>query len=45
MNPSKDISDQILNSVEKATHEILNSHKTSDEDDSMTSAAQHFLKV
>lgn len=45
MNPSKDISDQILKFVEEASQEISNSHKSADGNDSMASTAQHFLKV
>ena len=42
MNPSKD---HILKCVEEATEEILNSHKTRDGYDTISSVAQQFLKV
>jgi hypothetical protein len=45
MNNSQEMSNEILKIVEEASQKILDSHKTTDGDDSMSRTAQQFMEV
>ncbi|EFX65579.1 hypothetical protein DAPPUDRAFT_229608 [Daphnia pulex] len=45
MNNSQEMSNEILKIVEEASQKIVNSHKTTDGDDSMSRTAQQFMEL